>query len=305
MAEEGWGSGKWGSSQWGFGNEPPIPIPPTITPVEPLPNQSGVAQSKPICFSLSDDVGISIGTLQVSVGGEVWVVGGVPLNGVVMTATLNGQHGYDIELVPPGLYPASSRQEVSIYVRDAQQAEAAKSYFFNVGVGPRLLLVRNPRPNLLLAHFNMPMRIDDNFSFIPNWRITPVSEGAAPLTITEISATATQPDVAHIKYTGGGSVYDLTALSSILSQDGDPLEDGFNAVVFEILFGEEDQGTVRLFDSVFGPLGITQRVATRRSFDEHTADRSLALALDEQFRLRFQQLDNTVGRDGKPGKLRT
>jgi hypothetical protein len=305
MTQEGWGSGRWGSSQWGFGNEPPPPIPPTITPVEPLPNQSGIPQSKPICFVLSDDLGISIGTLQVSVGGDVWVVGGVAVNGIVMTATLNDQHGYDVELVPSALYPVGSRQEVSIYIRDVQQEETSLVFFFNVGVGPRVLLVRNPRPNILLVHFNKPMLIDDKFKFIPNWRITPISEGAAPLTITEVSSTSTQPDVAHIKYTGGGSVYELTALGSILSQEGDPLEGGFNTVVFDIIFGEEDPGTIRLFDSVFGPLGISQRVAKRRSFDEHTADRSLALALDEQFRLRFQQLDNTAGRDGKPGKLRT
>jgi hypothetical protein len=253
---------------------------------------------------LADDVGVQLGSLIISVGGVNWVVGGVAVNGAQLTATPNAQRGYDVEVVPPSPYPNGTRQTVSVYVRDAQAAETSLVYFFTVGVGPRLLLVRNPQPGLLLAHFNRPMKLDDVFFFVDNWKITPVSEGAAPLSLREIVSTTTQPDVAHIRYSGGGSDYELTVLS-VLSQEGDPLERGFNTTVFEILFGEEDPGTIRLFDSVFGPLGITQRVATRRSMDEHTADRSLALALDEQFRLRFQQLDNTVGRDGKPGKLRT
>lgn len=308
MAQEGWGLEEWGTSQWGFGADLPFapdPVPPVITAVDPRQEQTGLPQTKPICISLSDDTGISLGTLQISVSGLNWVFGGVAVNGAVMNLEANGQNGYDLELFPPTAYPNGSRQEVSVHVRDIGGAASDLVYYFTVGVGPRLLTVRNPQPNLLLAHFNRPMRLDDTFFFVGNWRVTPVSPGAAPLTITEVTTTTSQPDVAHIRYSGGGSEYQLTVLPSILSQDGDALEQGFNTVLFEILFGDEDEATIRLFDSVFGPLGISQRVATRRSMDEHTADRSLALALDEQFRLRFQQLDNTVGRDGRPGKLRT
>jgi hypothetical protein len=222
-----------------------------------------------------------------------------------MTATPNAQRGYDVSLSPPSAYPLQSRQEVTIYIKDAQNESTVLVYFFNVGVGPRMIGVRNPRPNLLLVHFNVPMMLDEAFFFPKNWLLTAESEGAAPIEITEVLSTYTQPDVALVRYTGGGSEYRITALQSILSQEGDPLERGFNSYVFELVYGDEEEPTVRLFDSVFGPLGISQRVARRRTMDEHTADRSLALALDEQFRLRFQQLDATVGRDGKPGKLRT
>ena len=122
--------------------------------------------------------------------------------------------------------------------------------------------------------------------------------------ITEIVASDAQADVAHLRYTGGGSTYSLKAVG-ILGEDGSPLEYGFDNVEFEIVFGEEEDPTVKIFNSVFGPMGVSQRSRTRRSIDEFTANRAIALALDEQFRLRFQQLDNTVGRDGRDGKRRT
>ena len=305
MAQEGWGSGKWGSSRWGFGDEPPTPVPPKIFAIDPREDQTGVPQSKPLCITLTDDIGISISTLKVSVAGTNWVLGGVAVNGAVMNKVANSEKGFDIEVIPPAPYVNGSRHEVAVYVQDVNEAEASRTYYFSVGIGPRLVSVRNPQPNLLLAHFNRPMLINDAFRFVDNWVVTGVSEGAVPLIITEVSGTSIQPDVAHIRYSGGGSEYELSVLNSVESQDGDILEQGFNTALFDILFGEEDAGVVRLFDSVFGPLGISQRIATRRTIDEHTADRSLALALDEQLRLKFQQLDNTVGRDGKPGKLRT
>jgi len=149
------------------------------------------------------------------------------------------------------------------------------------------------------------MKIGASFILPDNWRVTPVSEDDAPISITKVTVTTTQPDVAFLWYAGGDGQYELQALSSIVSQDGDPIEVGFNKTVFDLVYAQEDEGTIRLFDSVFGPLGISQRLINRRTMDELASERSLAIALDEQFRLRFQQLDDTVGRDGKPGKLRT
>lgn len=300
----GWGTEGWGSSPWG-GKTPPDIQPPSIIPIDPRIDQVAVAQTKPLCISLADNVSVNLATLQLSVSGVNWIIGGVAVNGATLLSLANSQNGFDILVSPPAAYPLGSRQSVFVRVADTAGTFTDLLYHFRVGVGPRLLTVRNPVPNLLLAHFNRPMSLDDAFRFVPNWVVEPVSEGAVPLIITDVSSTTTQPDVALLRYTGGGSEYELSVLSSVVSQESDPLERGFNSVVFDILFPEEDVGTVRLFDSVFGPLGISQRIATRRSMDEHTADRSLALALDEQFRLRFQQLDDTVGRDGKPGKSRT
>jgi hypothetical protein len=38
--------------------------------------------------------------------------------------------------------------------------------------------------------------------------------------------------------------------------------------------------------------------------DDHCADRALALALNEQFKIRRKAMDDTIGRDGRPGKNR-
>ena len=304
MAEEGYGSGLWGTSQWGVGTIPPTPPAPIIIPLDPLEEATGVAQLQPINFRLTDEVGISLATLKVSVGVDNWVIGGVPQNGVEMTAVLNDLNGYDIELKPPAPYQIGSRLAVSVFVKDVEDVGASKTYHFNVGVGVRMIQVKNSIDGLLVVHFNKAMLLNGEFFSIGNWIISPVSEGAADLSVIEIVASQSEPHVAYLRHTGGGSTYTLTAVG-ILGADGSPIEDGFESVEFEIDFDEEEAPSVRLFDSVFGPLGISRRSRLRRTMDEFSANRSISLALDEQFRLRFQQLDNTVGRDGKDGKLRT
>lgn len=302
---QGWGAGAVGTSYWGSGSEDGLSVPPVITALDPRPGQTGLSQTKPLSITVTDNVEVRLSTLNLSVNGLNWIIGGVAVNGASFVATVNASNGFDLLVTPPDPYTQSSLQEVAVSVVDTDLNGTSIVYSFSVGVGLRLLSVRNPVPNLLLAHFNKALLLNDALLSVSNWEISPVSSGAAPITIDEVIATTTQPDVAHIRYSGGGSTYELEALASIVAQDGAQVERGFNTALFEILFGDGDQGTVRLFDSIFGPLGIQQRVITRRTMDDHTAGRSLALALDEQFRLRFQQLDDTVGRDGRPGKLRT
>jgi hypothetical protein len=155
----------------------------------------------------------------------------------------------------------------------------------------------------LVAYFNQPMAIDGTFLFAPNWPVEPV-DNAVPLTITSVMASSRKPDVALLRYTGGGSEYELTVLR-VLSQAGDPLQPGYNSVVFEILFGEEEEPTIRLFDTVFGPIGTSQRLLQYRTMDDHVKDRSIAIGMDEQLRLRFAAMDATTVRDGLPGGRRT
>ncbi len=298
----GWGSGKWGSSKWGWA---PGEVPagaPIIYPLDPEDEEAGVAQRAVLYIRLADDIGVGLTYLQVVVGGQIWVIGGVAVNGASFTATANAFNGYDVAITPPAAYPFGSRQEVLVTVRDSDDQTTTLVYHFMVGVGPRLVRVRNPIEGALRAYFNRPMRIDSGFLSPANWVITPVSAGAAPMTITAVVASTSQPDVAHLRYTGGGSTYRLTA-SNVVSLEGDELEQ--DSAEFELVFDEQESPKIRFFNSVYGPLGISQRVRTRRSIDDHVAGRSIALALDEQLRLRVQQMDGTVGRDGRPGKRRT
>lgn len=303
MAGEGYGSGDWGRSRWGVGI---IPIPsgyPVVTPISPLDGETGIGRGHRICLRLTDNVGIAIETLIISVGAVNWVVGGVASSGITMTAVLNDGKGYDIELESEQPFQSTGRVDVGVTVKDTEGLESFFPYSFSVGVGARLLKVRNPMPGMLEAIFNRSLTQDETLRSVGNWRITPVSEGAIPIAVSEVIASAAYPAVVRLRHTGGGSTYTLEALG-ILGADGQPLEDGYSAVNFDIVYDEEDKPNIRLFNSIYGPLGVSQRARKRRSIDDFVANRSIALALDEQFRLRFQQLDDTAGRDGRPGKLR-
>lgn len=298
----GWGSGAWGVVQWGWGIGQ-IPVgPPIIFPLDPQDEETGVAQRAVLYIRLADDAGVGLTYLQVVVDGVIWVLGGVAKNGALLTATLNAYNGYDLEITPPSAYAFGSRQEVSVTARDSDGNTTTLVYHFKVGTGPRLLQVINPFEGTLRAYFNRAMLVNNAFLSPTNWTITPVSAGAAPLEITAVEATTDQPDVAQLRYSGGGSTY-LLSVINVESLEGDELEQ--NEAEFEILFGQEADPQIRFFNSIYGPLGISQRIRTRRTMDDHVAGRTIAFALDQQFRLRLQQLDGTVGRDGRPGKRRT
>lgn len=298
----GWGSGGWGETQWGWGAESLPAGPPIIFPLDPSDEEAGVAQRAELYVRLADDVGVGLAYLQVVVNGIIWVMGGSAVGGAVLESTPNAFNGYDIVVTPPAAYALGSRQEVMITVRDVEGETTTFIYHFQVGIGARLIQVLNPFEGVLRAYFNRAMRIDDAFLSPENWTITPISAGAVPLEVVAVEATTAQPNSALLRYAGGGSTYSLSVIN-VASFEGDELED--NEAEFEIVFGEEAAPQVRFFNSIFGPLGITQRLRTRRSMDDHVAGRANAFALDEQLRLRMQQLDGTAGRDGRPGKRRT
>ena len=301
----GWGSGEWGASPWGTGDDAGPGAAPVVTFVDPVSGQANVSRSKPLTFSVTDDVSAVFSTLRVTVSGVEYITGGVAVNGASLVATANDGNGFDVVLTLPNLFPNLSQQSITVLVRDSNDLETASSIFFTVGAGTRLLSVTNVSPGLLAVNFSRPMRIDSTFLFEGNWLITPITTGASAITVKEVVGSTLDPDGAFLRIEGGGSTYQLSVLPPVVDSDGLPLEDGFRTTQFDILFEDEPADIIRLFDSIYGPLGITQRRVTRRTVDQHTADRSLALALDEQFRLRFQQLDNTVARTGREGIRRT
>lgn len=298
----GWGGGEWGSSPWGsgFGAEDN----PVITPLAPVDGEAGVSRSAKVQIRFTDNLGITPSRTNVSVNATIWVLGGVGINGATVVTTPNSGNGFDMVITPPAPYPSSSRQEVLVTAENTSELMSSLVYFFYVGVGLRLLKAENPFDNVIVAFFNRPMRLNGQFFDPRNWIITPVSVGAKPLTIVDVNTYAGQASVARLRYEGGGSTYELSPLG-VTDLNGDGLENGYDATLFEILFGDEETPTIKLFDSIFGPLGISQRLRTRRTMDDHVSNRAMALALDEQFRLRMQRLDGTAGRDGKPGTRRT
>lgn len=305
VSDPGWGNGDWGSSPWGAGEEaPPGVIPPVIIPLSPVDGDVAVAPNQPLSIRLTDDVGVLGSSIWVAVNGVDFVKYGAAKNGAGLVSVVNSSNGFDLTITPPVAYGYGTVQEVFVFVADIEGASAQLVYRFNVGVGLRLLQVRNPMENVLLASFNKALALNGDFYSIGNWKVTPVSDDALPLEIVEVTSNPRQPDIGVLRYTGGGSVYLLTVYS-LISSGGEPIDPDYNSSEFDLVFGDQPTPEVRLFDSVFGPLGITQQIRTRRTLDDHTADRAIALGLDEQFRLKLQQLDGTIGRTGKPGIRRT
>ncbi len=297
-----WGQGEWGETPWGgqgAGGTAPV-----ITPLDPVDNAVAVPQLRPLTIRFTDDVGVDRGRVSVTVGGLIWVLGGVAINGASMTVTPNIGNGFDLVITPPAPYPYGSRQEVLVVAGDADGNVSSLIFGFQVGSGLRFLKARNPFENVISAYFNRQLRLDAALFVPTHWVITPISVGARPLEVVEVMARAGQANVVHLRYVGGGSIYKITALD-IHGADGSSLEPGYDSAEFEIFFGDQADPTIRLFNSIWGPLGISQRTLTRRTLDDHVANRSLALALDEQFRLRMQRLDGSAGGDGRPGTQRT
>lgn len=277
---------------------------PNIVPVAPLADQVAVPQSSPISICLTDDSGIDLTSLRVTVGAEIYVLAGVEQNGATLETEINDGNGFNIEITLPAPMPRGSRQEVTVLVSDDASNETELGYFFSVGVGPRLISVVNPMPGVLVASFNEAMSLDGAFLAAPSWRVEAITPGAPPIVVTDVFADPSGPNTAVLHHTGGGSTYELMVLG-LVSQAGDPVEDGQNRAIFDLVFGAEDDPTIRLFDTIFGPIGISQRPRLRRTMDDHVINRSIALGMDEQFRLRFQTLDGTSGRDGRSGTRRT
>jgi hypothetical protein len=300
---QGIGKSKWGDSHWGSGVIPP-PGPPVITPLSPVDSETDVSQSAPIFIRFTDDSFVDQATLSISVGPTVYVLGGSAQNGALLFVTLNDGNGFDVELRLPSPYPIGVQQEVVVYVRDDNSEASELIYRFSVGVGVRLLQVRNPEPRILVAYYNRPVLQNASLRFVPNWIIEPISAGAAELEITEVLSNSNYPSMVTLRYIGGGSTYKLTN-TQIFDSAGNPIDPDFNSALFEILFGDEPDPSVRLFDTIYGPIGISQRFRLRRTMDDHVVGRSLALGMDEQFRLRMANLDGSAGLDGRPGKNRT
>lgn len=296
----GFGGSPWGSGAWGG----PLSLEgaPLIIPLSPQDGAAGVGQSDPISIRFTDDVGINPATVSVVIGGVAWVVGGVPVNGAQMDSAPNAFNGLDITLRVPVLFANASSQEVQAFVSNINALSSSLAYTFYVGAALRLLQAKNPIENMLLAYFNRPLKNNAAFYRVSNWAIAPLT-AADHLDLLEVVARPGRSDIAHLRVSGGSSgAYRLT-VRNLLAVDESELETGFDTADFVLAFPAEREPTIRLFDSIFGPLGVSHQVVQRRTMDGHVADRALAAALDEQLKIRMQRLDATSS-PGKPGRGR-
>jgi hypothetical protein len=298
----GIGNSAWGLARWGTGSVPPVG-PPVIEPLYPLDGDSDVSQSSPVLLRFTDDSLVNQATLSISVGPTVYVFGGVAQNGATLIVTPNAGNGFDVELRLPAAYPVNTTQQVVVYVQDDDSQDASLVYQFSVGISLRLVQVKNPAPNILVAYYNRPLRQDRLLSAPSTWKITPISKDAAPLEITDVLLDAVVPDTVFFRYAGGGSIYLISSLG-IVDRDGNPIDPKFSTGIFNIFFPDDPPPDIRLFNSVFGIVGAVHQQRARLTIDNHVINRSIASATEVQRVLRTKQLDGTVGRDGRPGKNR-
>jgi len=174
-----------------------------------------------------------------------------------------------------------------------------------LGSPVRLLAASNPTDGVLVARFSVPMRRDTALTSLGSWRCVATAPFALPIELTEVVAGGpANAATVLVRYQGGGVECTLSA-SGLVSIEGVPLDPGFASITIPILRPGDLEPTVRLFDTVWGPVGMSQRASLRRSVDQLVANRALAAAVNQQLQQRLASSDGTAGRDGRPGTRRS
>lgn len=183
---------------------------------------------------------------------------------------------------------------------------ATLTYTFQTGVSVRLISVDNPREGFLVARFNVPMRVDDAFRYAPNWVVTAVTPGALPIEVYAVKADPSHSAMATLRYTGGSPGTYLLTVNNTQSIAGDMLIDPFNQASFVLAYATQQDSVIQLFQTIYGTLGLEKRKVTRRSVEQMVINRSIAMGMDEQMRLRLQAIQGTgLPESGGPGARRT
>jgi hypothetical protein len=171
-------------------------------------------------------------------------------------------------------------------------------------VSVRLAAASNPFDGVIVARFNTPMRIEAALTALQSWLCEPASPGALPITLTEVVLNWSYPERVLLRYTGGGFEYTLS-VAGIRAEDGSPVDLAYASLPLTIARPGDLDPAIRLFDTIWGPVGIAQRSSQRRNVDQLVANRALATAVNQQLRQRLASGDGTGGRDGRPGLRRT
>lgn len=277
---------------------------PGIVPLAPNNGQTGVLVSTTIQIRFTDEVMVDAATIQIVVNSTPYVVTGVAQNGATFNAVSNDFNGVDGTLTLPDILPEATVVLVTATAADTTANVAQISYTFSTAVGVRLLSVENVSEGILIARFNEPVALDDSFFDPSNWIITTITPDASDITIDAVLSDSASPNVATLQISGGGSTYQLS-VTNLTSVSGTSL-DALDPVSFDIVFDEQPEPTVRIFSSVFGPIVISHRRLTRRTIEQHTADRAIATGSKKQFDQKFASIDDgRTTRSGQDGARRT
>lgn len=163
----------------------------------------------------------------------------------------------------------------------------------------RLIAADNPADGVIVARFNQAMAPDVALGALESWTVS-ASESPAPITLADVVLAGAYPERVLLRYGEGGGDY-LLSVAGVRAADGSPVDAAFSSVPLSITRPGELEMTVRLFDSVWGPLGIAQRASARRTVEQLVANRALGLGVNQQLAQRLAAAGTTAGRDGRPG----
>lgn len=169
---------------------------------------------------------------------------------------------------------------------------------------PRLVAADNVADGILLIRFSRSMLQDDGFRDLGNYTINPLNE-SPPLTFTQITTNGTQLNLATASFLGGPGTYELI-VNGVFDLNGQLIDQAANRVEFTVTrAGIEEGPAVHLFDTVFGPMGLTQQRVTRRTVERAVVNRAIDVALKEQLDQRLESLGASIPlRSGKDGGRR-
>jgi hypothetical protein len=167
-------------------------------------------------------------------------------------------------------------------------------------ISARLISAQNPADGVIVARFNRAMLQDVALGSLQSWGCVPASDTALPIALTEVVLTAAYPEMALLRYVQGAGDYTLS-VAGVVARDGVAVNPGFASVPLTVTRPGDVDPTVRLFDSVWGPLGIAQGASLRRTVDQLVANRALALGVNQQLQQRLAASGPSAGRDGRPG----
>lgn len=171
------------------------------------------------------------------------------------------------------------------------------------GASVRMISAANPAEAVLVVRFNFPMSQDAVMQALENWSVTPADAQAVPITLTAIVLNQSYPEMALLRYVGGGGNYIVKA-TGLTAASGAPLSPAHNSQPVTIDRPGDVVPTVRLFDTVWGPVGVAQRTISRRTIDQLVINRAIAGAVQIQLQQRIAATDGTSS-GTLPGSGRT
>lgn len=180
---------------------------------------------------------------------------------------------------------------------------ANEAAFTGIGTRPRVVTVENPSPGVLEIFFSKTMLNSEAISRKTSYTVTATGEGK-PVFIKSVSFD--KDKTVTVLFTGGGSVYTLTALG-LQDPAGNYLDSSFASYVFDLVNPGVDElfaGDNYQFETNLGAVTLSVNTLSQRNIEDLVLQRARNAGHNEQFRLISEALEDAgINRDETRLKL--